>query len=70
MIQSIVGDLVKLVSSGPTVSRCVKQFLLENNLQNDNVNPRTEAFFVTDLPQKFDELGSQFLGRPLQTYNT
>jgi len=65
IIQSVVGKSVKLVSSGPAVSETVKKFLIENNLQNDSKNPPAEAFFVTDFPQKFDELGSQFLGRTL-----
>jgi len=69
IIQSIVGASVKLISSGPAVSKVVKKFLIENNLQNDSTNPKVEAFFVTDLPQKFDELGSQFLGRSLKNVN-
>ena len=69
IIQSIVGDSVKLISSGPAVSKVVKKFLIENNLQNDCSNPKVEAFFVTDLPQKFDDLGSQFLGRSLKNIN-
>jgi len=69
IIQSIVGDSVKLVSSGPAVSTEVKKFLIENNIQNDCSNPKIEAFFVTDFPLKFDELGSQFLGRALTNVN-
>ncbi len=65
IIQSVVGDNVKLVSSGPAVAETVEKNLCENNLQSDGKNPPTEAFFVTDFPQKFDELGSQFLGRTL-----
>ena len=65
IIQSVVGDDVKLVSSGPAVAETIVKFLIENNLQSNGENPPTEAFFVTDFPQKFDELGSQFLGRTL-----
>ena len=65
IIQSVVGDDVQLVSSGPAVAETIENFLLENNLQNDGKNPPTEVFFVTDFPQKFDKLGSQFLGRTL-----
>jgi glutamate racemase len=65
IIQFVVGDSVKLISSGPAVAETIDNFLMENNLQNDGKNSRPEAFFVTDFPQKFDELGSQFLGRPL-----
>ena len=65
IIQSVVGDNVQLVSSGPAVAETIEKFLVENNLQNDGKNPPTEVFFVTDFPQKFDKLGSQFLGRTL-----
>ena len=65
VIQSTIGDSVKLISSGPAVTETIEKFLMENNLQNDGKNSPTEAFFVTDSPQKFDELGSQFLGRTL-----
>ncbi len=65
IIQSVVGDSVKLISSGPAVAEAVDKFLMENNLQNDGKNSQSEAFYVTDFPQKFDELGSQFLGRSL-----
>jgi glutamate racemase len=65
IIQSVMGDDVQLVSSGPAVAETVEEFLLEKNLQNDCKNPPTKAFFVTDSPQKFGELGSQFLGRTL-----
>jgi len=65
IIQSIIGDSVKLVSSGPAVAETVEKFLLKNNLHNDGKIQPTKTFFVTDFPQKFNELGSQFLGRTL-----
>ena len=65
IIQSVVGNSVKLISSGPAAAKTVDNFLVKNNLQNDGKNSPTEAFFVTDFPQKFDKLGSQFLGRAL-----
>ena len=65
VIQSVMGDSVKLISSGPAVANTVDKFLSENNLQNDDKNASTETFFVTDFPQKFDKIGSQFLGRTL-----
>ena len=65
LIQSVVGDSVKLISSGPAVAKIVKKYLIDNKIQNQRTNSHSEAFFVTDFPQKFDELGSQFLGRRL-----
>jgi glutamate racemase len=65
VIQSVMGDSVNLISSGPAVAKTVAFFLTKNKLQNDGNDSPNEAFFVTDFPQKFDELGSQFLGRTL-----
>ena len=65
LIQSVMGDSVKLISSGPAVAETVEKFLMKNNLQNDCKNFPLETFFVTDFPQKFDEFGGQFLGRTL-----
>ena len=39
--------------------------LLGGIFKATNNKPPMEAFFVTDFPQKFEELGSQFLGRTL-----
>lgn len=63
IIQSVVGNSVKLISSGPAVAKVVQKYLIDNKIQSKG--PRSESFFVTDFPQKFDELGSQFLGRHL-----
>ena len=39
--------------------------LKKKNYENSlNMSPSVQ-FFVTDYPQKFDELGSRFLGRKL-----
>ena len=43
----------------------MKDTATENNFQNDGKNSPTESFFITDFPQKFNQLGSQFLGRTL-----
>jgi len=65
LIQSLVGSSVKLISSGPAVATVVNKYLIDNKIQNQTTDSHSEAFFVTDFPQKFDELGSQFLGRRL-----
>jgi len=65
LIQSLVGDSVKLISSGPAVATVVEKYLIDNKIENQSMDSHSEAFFVTDFPQKFDELGSQFLGRHL-----
>ena len=65
LIQSLMGESVKLISSGPGVAKVVEKYLKNNKIENQSIDYHSEAFFVTDFPQKFDELGSQFLGRRL-----
>ena len=42
------------------------EFLKNNSCQNMGKSKPKNKFFVTDFPQKFDELGSRFLGRKLE----
>ncbi len=63
-IQSIVTDQVKLINSGEEVAHTVKNYLKDNDLLSYNPKP-SEIFFITDLPQLFDKLGSRLLGRQL-----
>ncbi len=64
-IQSVVGRDVSLISSGDAIAKTVYQHLQNNQLMaGENITP-TESFYISDYPQKFNELGSQFLGRPL-----
>ena len=64
MLRDVLGDDVILVSSGSPVARVVSDYLYQNKLQNDSVST-SESFYVTDYPQKFDVLGSRFLGHKL-----
>jgi len=65
LIQQIIGDSVKLISSGPPIASHINKFLTKNKIKSDNKHTKTESFFVTDSPEKFTQLGSQFLGRKL-----
>ena len=64
-IQGVVNKHVQLVYSGETVGKNLSAFLETNNCKNNSGTPGETQFYVTDYPQKFDELGSRFLGRPL-----
>lgn len=64
-IQKVVTDSVRLITSGEAVAEQVKAYLKENKLRTQS-STREESFFVTDLPQQFDALGSRFLGRPIK----
>ena len=41
------------------------EYLMKKNCASSFDVSRTVQFFVTDYPQKYDELGSRFLGRKL-----
>jgi glutamate racemase len=64
-IQQIMGNHVKLIDSGKETAKAVKRVLIETNLlnQSDKIGP--DKFFVSDIPMKFEEIGSRFLGKKL-----
>ena len=64
-IQQIMGNHIKLIDSGKETAKAVKRVLIETNLlnQSDKIGP--DKFFVSDIPMKFEEIGSRFLGKKL-----
>ncbi len=64
-IQSLLPNQIQLVYSGKTVGHKLAEYLKKKNCENSSTVSRSVQFFVTDYPQKFDELGSRFLGRKL-----
>ena len=64
-IKSLLPAHVKLVFSGATVGQKLSHYLNENNLISSASSSRNVVFYVSDFPQKFDELGCRFLGREL-----
>ena len=65
-IRGEINNHVQLVNSGETIGRNLALFLEKNNCKNYSVTPGKTQFYVTDFPQKFDELGSLFLGRKIE----
>lgn len=64
-IQKVVGENVVLVDSGVETARVVKDILENENLLNRSPMKPNYTFFVSDLPQKFKEIGEMFLGREI-----
>ncbi len=64
-IQKIMGNHVKLIDSGKETAKAVKQVLIETNLLNQSEKIGQDKFFVSDIPMKFEEIGSRFLGKKL-----
>ena len=65
-IQEVVEDNIELVFSGETVEKELQQYLETHSYHNNLKNKMKTQFYVTDFPQKFDELGSKFLGKSLE----
>ena len=58
---------ITLVFSGDTLGKELCNYLKNHGNENKiNIKSQT-SFFVTDFPQKFDVLGSRFLGKKLHS---
>lgn len=64
-IKTIVGDGVKLIDSGNETAQTVFKELKELNILNSNGKNGNDQFYVSDIPQKFEEIGTRFLEEPL-----
>jgi len=64
IIQNVISNNIQLVFSGQTVGDKLFSHLELYNNKNNN-NKSATHFYVTDFPQKFDEIGSQFFGQKL-----
>ena len=65
VISQEIGDQIKLIDSGKETAKKVKSILLEMNLKREADSGGEVKFFVSDIPSKFDEIGTRFLGQPL-----
>ncbi len=66
VIQQEMGVSVTLVNSALEVAREVQAVLTAQGLATDTKEVGTVRFFTSDSVEKFGELGSVFLGRPLE----
>lgn len=64
MIQNTLPSSVKLVDSADAVSEKTEEILLQHNAMSESKRSYLTSY-VTDLPQKFEELGKRFLGERL-----
>jgi glutamate racemase len=62
IIQKSVGEDVTLIDSGVAVAEEVQQLLEEKNLRNTSKHKPNILFYVSDVPEKFTEVGERFLG--------
>ena len=64
-IQSLVGAKVKLIDSAPAAVSELRQILMERNAFSKSPARGGFQVFVSDLPRSFLNIGSKFLGEPL-----
>ncbi len=64
VIQSTAGSNVKLIDSGDAAAVEIEHMLREKDLLNTSTAKADYSFFVSDVPQKFKQLGEIFLKTP------
>lgn len=64
LIQDVVGKEIVLVDSADTVATGAADLLERLKLRN-RVGRGQHQFFVSDVPQRFQQIGERFLGQPL-----
>ena len=64
-IQKIAGDEVTLIDSGKETAKAVQRMLARKGMLHTGPKLEEDRFFVSDIPAKFEEVGSRFLGKPL-----
>jgi glutamate racemase len=60
----VMGPLVTLVDSAEATAAAVADLLAHRNLLHAS-GQGSARYFVTDLPERFAEVGARFLGRPI-----
>lgn len=64
-LRQVLGDAVTLVDSAEETARSLAQLLRERDLLR-RTPPAPPRFYVTDVPARFERVGGDFLGAPLQ----
>lgn len=65
-IANVVGERVRLVDSAEATAQAAERLLAERGLFAAEGSQATHRFFVTDLPERFAEVGARFLERPIE----
>ncbi len=65
VLAEVAGADVQLVDSAETVAAQTAALLARQGLANAGPASGNYRFFVTDVPQRFQQIGERFLGHPL-----
>ena len=66
-IERIAGPSVRVIDSATQAALAVKELLAEHSLLAERGAPAEPAFYVTDNPQRFRQVGERFLEAPLKS---
>lgn len=66
-IARVMGDEVRLINAGSKVASRVESVLEAQGLLNPGTEPASHTFYTSDDAEQFQQLGSAFLSRPVQT---
>jgi glutamate racemase len=66
IIQDTVGRNIQLVDSAESTAKEISDMLQKKKLFNKTEQRPNYQFYVSDLPHKFDEVGTMFLGKKLE----
>ena len=65
VIADTMGDGVTLIDSGVETARVAERMLQENDLLTDSDIPGEHKYFVSDVPDKFSQVATRFLGKEI-----
>ncbi|MDO5096806.1 MAG: glutamate racemase [Peptostreptococcaceae bacterium] len=65
-IHKVTEGKIKLVNPAVETALRIKYLLEKNDLLNDNQGNNRHKFFVSDLPERFQKIGEDFLNRPFE----
>ncbi len=65
-ISRALGSEVKLVDAGEATAKSVYELLSTTKMVNPQKSKPLYEFYVSDFPQKFNEIAERFLGRKLE----
>ena len=65
-IGQVMGPGVKLINPAVGTALEVKETLRANNSLNENDSDGKYHFFVSDLGEKFEDIGGRFLGKDIK----
>ncbi|MBL7686037.1 MAG: glutamate racemase [Deltaproteobacteria bacterium] len=66
VIGRVMGEKIQLVDSAQETALAVASLLKEKGLERQDRSARDETFFVTDSPDRFKQVGKNFLNRALE----